>query len=180
MSVLLLLASEGAESQSIPPNWTALAVQVVIFLALLGILYKFFWGRIYTHLAQRETSIKETFEKIERDKAEVERLTKEYGEKLAGIEKEAHAKMQEAVKEGAALRARMVSDAQSEASASLDKAKREIAIEKEKAIEQLRGEVIRLTLKAAERVIQETMTPEVHGKIVDRYLADLEKTERPA
>lgn len=172
---------EGEKHDEKPPllNPVALGVQVVIFLALLAILYKVLWKRIHTHMEQRATSIKDTFDKIERDKAEVERLTREYGDKLAGIEREANAKLQEAVKEGQAARARMIAEAQAESAAALDKAKREIGIEKEKAVEELRGEVVRLTLKAAERVIEQTMTPEIHGKLVDRYLKDLDDVERP-
>ena len=166
------LASEGG---GLPFDWGALAAQVVVFLILLGVLYKFLWKRLGDHLDKRTSSIQETFDKIDHDKIEVERLTKEYGDKLANIEREAHAKLQEAVKEGQAMRAKMVADAQAEASGSLDKARREIGIEKQKAIAELRGEVIRLTLSAAERVIEQTMTPEVHGKIVDGYLRDLEK-----
>jgi F-type H+-transporting ATPase subunit b len=159
---------------------TALLAQGAIFLVLLGLLYKFFWKKVAAHLDERQASIRQTYDKIEADKAEVERLTRQYAEKLAGIEREAHAKLQEAVKEGQALRARTIADAQAEASAALEKARREIAIEKEKAVEELRAEVIRLTLAAAERVIGQTMTPELHGKLVDQALSDLDKTERGA
>jgi F-type H+-transporting ATPase subunit b len=168
---MLLLASEGG----FPFDPVAFGAQIVVFLILLGILYKFLWKRLGDHLDKRTAGIQETFDKIDHDKAEVERLTKEYGDKLANIEREAHAKLQEAVKEGQAMRAKMVADAQAEASGALEKARREIGIEKDKAIHELRGEVIRLTLSATERVIEQTMTPEVHGKIVDGYLRDLEK-----
>lgn len=180
--ILVEEKGHAKEEEHKPPliDPVALGVQAVIFLALLAILYKTVWKRVYAHMEQRSNSIKETFDKIEHDKHEVERLTREYGEKLAGIEREANAKLQEAVKEGAAARARMIAEAQTESAAALDKAKREIAIEKDKAVEELRGEVIRLTLKAAERVIEQTMTPEVHGKIVDRYLKDLDNVERKA
>lgn len=170
MQPTLLLASAGGKLFELGP----FLVQLGIFLVLLGVLYKFFWKRVFVHLDKRQSTIRETFDKIERDKADVEKLTAEYKTKLAQIEREASAKVQAAVREGLDEKSRILQEAHDQLLKERQKAVADIQIEKEKAILELRKEIARLTLRVTEKVMGEAVTPEVQSRIVTRTLAELE------
>ena len=67
-----------------------------------------------------------------------------------------------------------IKEAGSNARAILDRATRDIDIERDKAILQLRNEITRLTLRASREVASKLVTPEVHSRLVKKYLEDLE------
>jgi F-type H+-transporting ATPase subunit b len=62
-----------------------------------------------------------------------------------------------------------------EQEALLDRAKRDIAAEKDRAVAALRREAVDLSLAAATRLIGERMDSEADRKLVTAYLSTLEK-----
>ncbi len=63
----------------------------------------------------------------------------------------------------------------SEQEALLDRARRDIAAEKDRAVAALRREAVDLSLAAATRLIGERMDSEADRKLVTAYLATMEK-----
>lgn len=159
-------------------NLQVVFVQMVAFLVLFAILYKFLFKRVAGFMKTRTEEIESTFKKIEQERAEIDRLAKEYKDHLANIEKEAYAKIQEAIKEGTSARNEIVTAAQENARSELEKARSEIHREKEKAILELRNDVIKLSLQATEKIIEMKMDETIHGKLVDGFLRDIEKAKR--
>lgn len=153
--------------------------QVLAFLVLFFIIWKFLFKRIGAAMDARTQEIQSTFDKIEKDKAEVERLTQEYQGKLTNIEKEAYERIQKAVQEGLQTKNEIVAQAQAQAQKTMEKARGEIEREKDKALLELRQEVVKLSLHAAERLVDTTMNAQTHGKLVDQFLAEVEKTRKP-
>lgn len=158
-------------------NLKVLVVQIVAFILLFWILKKFLFGRIVGHLQSRSDEIKNTFAKIEADKTEIERLTKEYQDKLANIEKEAYAKFQEAAKKGVELKNEILQQAQQQAQKELEKARAEIEREKDKAKLELRQEVVKLSLIIAEKLVDATMDEKTNSKLVEKFLNEVSQVE---
>ncbi len=148
-------------------------VLAVSFAILVFVLRKILFKPIMKHLDERSNEIKGTFDKIELDKKEIERLTQEYQAKLATIEKEAYQKTQAAIKEGLAAKTELISEAHAQADNVLRKAKEEIQIEKKKALAEMKNEMVSLALSAASKVIKEKMDEKVHGKLVDKFISEL-------
>jgi F-type H+-transporting ATPase subunit b len=151
-----------------------LIVQVVAFLILFFILKKFLFTRITQHLESRRDEIRSAYETIAQKKQEVEGLAREYKGKLDQIEQEAYNRIQQAVKEGTAIKNEIIAEAHTQAQKELEKAKGEIAREKQKAIIELRSQVINLSLAAAEKVIEVSVDRQVHTKLVEDFLKDVE------
>lgn len=154
-------------------NPKVLIVQIIAFVLLFWVLKKFLFGRIAEHLQSRSDEIKNTYAKIEAGKVEIERLTKEYQDKLANIEKEAYAKFQEAAKKGVELKNEILQQAQEQSRKELEKARAEIEREKEKAKLELRQEVVRLSLAVAEKLVDATMDEKTNAKLVDKFLNEV-------
>lgn len=157
-------------------------VQVIILLAvnfiiLILILNKFLFKRVLTHIDNRKKEIEGTFDKIEQDKKQIAQLTEEYQNKLSRIEKEAYHKIQSAVKEGLTAKTEIISEAHLQADNVLRKAKDEIGLEKNKAMKEMRQEIITLAISAAEKIISKELDEKTNSRVVSEFLEEIDKTK---
>jgi F-type H+-transporting ATPase subunit b len=129
-------------------------------------------------LAARRQDVLATFERLEREEREAAARIAEFKERLAGIDLESKKRIQAAIDEGAKAKAQALTEANAQTAAEVEKARRAIGIERDKAVMELRSEVARLTLEATEKTIDGLMNEKLHGKIVDGYLDTVEKAAR--
>jgi F0F1-type ATP synthase membrane subunit b/b' len=111
-------------------NFKVVATQVVIFVTTFLLLGRILFGRALAHMQQRETEIKKAHEAIQHDRAEIERMTREYEAHLAKVDKEGYDKTQEILKEALAAAQASVAKAQAEAKAATEPGRADIAREK--------------------------------------------------
>jgi F0F1-type ATP synthase membrane subunit b/b' len=170
MTVSLLAAGGLLEQLGINP--VVLATQVVVFVITFLLLSRILFGRTLSNLQQREDEIKKAHDAIQRDRADVERMTKEYEAQIAKVDKEGYAKTQELLKEALATAQANISKAQGEAKAQTDRAIAEIGREKKETLEKLRSDVTRLALDVAEKAMATRLDPNVHGAAVQKFLQE--------
>ena len=166
-----LLASGGL-LHDLGINGVVLATQVVIFVITFLLLSKILFGRALGHMQQREEEIQKAHDGIRHDRAEVERMTKEYEAHLAKVDKEGYDKTQEILKEALAAAQSAVAKAQADAKAETERAAAEIAREKKDSLVQLRAEVTRLTLQVAEKVMETKLDAATHGATVQKFIQE--------
>jgi F0F1-type ATP synthase membrane subunit b/b' len=170
MTVSLLAAGGLLEQLGINP--VVLATQVVVFVITFLLLSRILFGRTLSNLQQREDEIKKAHDAIQRDRADVERMTKEYEAQIAKVDKEGYAKTQELLKEALATAQANISKAQGEAKAQTDRAIADIGREKKETLEELRSDVTRLALAVAEKAMATRLDPNVHGAAVQKFLQE--------
>jgi F0F1-type ATP synthase membrane subunit b/b' len=168
----LLLASGGGLLDDLGVNLVVVATQVVIFVITFLLLGRILFGRALGHLQQREAEIKKAHDAIQHDRAEVERMTKEYEAQLAKVDKEGYDKTQEILKEALATAQAAIAKAQADAKAETERAVAEIAREKRDSLVKLRAEVTRLTLEVTEKVLDTKLDPAVHGAQVQKFIQE--------
>ena len=105
-------------------NGVVWATQVVIFVITFLVLSRLLFGRALGHMQQREEEIRKAHEAIQRDRAEVERMTKEYEAHLAKVDKEGYDKTQEILREALAAAQASVAKAQADAKAETERAEK--------------------------------------------------------
>jgi len=147
-----LLASGGL-LQDLGINPVVLATQVVIFVVTFLLLSRILFGRALGFMQQREEEIKKAHDAIRHDRAEVERMTREYEAHLAKVDKEGYDKTQALLKDALAAAQASIAKAQADAKTESERAVAEIAREKKASLVQLRSDVTRLTLEVAEKVM---------------------------
>ena len=165
-----LLASGGL-LQDLGINPVVLATQVVIFVITFVLLSRILFGRALGHMRQREEEIQKAHDAIRHDRAEVERLTKEYGAHLAKVDKEGYDRTQAILKEALSAAQASIAKAQADAKAQSEQAVAEIAREKKDSLVQLRSDVNRLTLEVAEKVMETKLDPGAQA-LVQKYLQE--------
>ena len=168
----LLLASEGGLLHDLGVNLVVVATQVVIFVITFLLLGRILFGRALGHLQQREAEIKKAHDAIQHDRADLERMTKEYEAQLAKVDKEGYDKTQEILKEALATAQAAIAKAQADAKAETERAVAEIAREKRESLVKLRAEVTRLTLEVTEKVLDTKLDPALHGAQVQKFIQE--------
>jgi F-type H+-transporting ATPase subunit b len=126
---------------------------IIIFLILLGVLYKFAYPHILGAVEARERRIQEVLAAAARDRLEAERLREEQNRQLA----EARQQVQQILAEGRQgaerIRDEMLEQARTEQGALLERTRQELARERELAMDALRQEAVELALAAAGKLL---------------------------
>lgn len=166
-SFLALIPAEGGGFNPLDPNglgnfiWTLL-----IFLLSLPLMWKFVFGPIAAALEERDAkaneavfAAKEASEAAEKSRAEVEIA-------LGNANAEAK-KLIAAATTRAEVRERdIVEGAKKEAEAMIENARAQIGAERDKALAQIRGEVVDLSMKAATEVLGRNVGSEDDRRLV--------------
>ena len=149
--------------------------QIISFLLLLVILRIFLWDRVLKILDARREKIALDLKKIDDAKLDVERLKSDYNRRLEEIEKEAKAKTEEAIAEGRRVAEELRHGAEDDTQRLVENAKATINDELARAKEELRDEIVDITISVAEKVIEEKLTEGADKKIVEEFLKKMEK-----
>jgi len=147
---------------------------VVVFLLLLLILKKFAYPALLGAVEARERALQEQLDAAERNRAESEALLAEHKKLLAEARMQAHALLVEARTIAEKERALALEKTVQEQQELLERARREIVDERDRAIAELRQEAVDLSLAAASKLIGERLTSETDRKLVQEYLSSLD------
>jgi F-type H+-transporting ATPase subunit b len=147
---------------------------VVIFLLLLAVLKKVAWPAVLGAVEAREKALEEQIAEAERNRAEAAALLAEHQKLIADAKAQAHGIIVEARSVAEKERALAMEKTKQEQEELLARARREIAAERERAIQELRREAVDLSLAAASKLIGERLSGDSDRRLVMEYLATLE------
>ena len=155
------------------PDYGVLALTVCNFLLLVYFLKKFAWNRIIGALESREQQIAQDKLQAQQAREAAEKIKSELDEKLAQIADEAAKKMAEAVKMGETQKEQLLAAAKEQSERLAEQAKAQIEAEKNKALSDVRGEIARVSVLAASKVIEQQLNEDAAKAVVDRVLAEV-------
>jgi F-type H+-transporting ATPase subunit b len=172
MPAVVVAAEEG---NVLLPATYDIVWSTVVFVVLFLLFWRFVLPTYLRVLDERGAKIQGGLEKAEKAQAEAAAALQAYNDQLAEAREEAGRIREQARSEGAVIITEMRERAQSEASRITEQAQRQLEAERQQAVAQLRGEVGRLAVDLAGRVVGESLTDEERQRrVVDRFLADLE------
>ena len=148
--------------------------QILSFLLLLWVLRRFAWKPLLTMLDQRRTHIEQELRQVAQGKIELARLQEDYTRRLAKIDEEARAKIQQAILEGKRVAVEIQEQARQHGYALINKSKDTIEQELAKAKVTLRNEMAELTAAAVERVLRRKLDQAEDRRLIDSVLDELE------
>lgn len=156
------------------PDLGQIVTQIIGFLVAVWILKRYAWQPVLRVLEDRRARIRSEIDETAADRVKAAGTLKAYEEKLRDIDAEGRARIQEAVREGEGVAAEIKDAARKEAHAFLDRAREEIERDKAKAKIELKQDVVDLSLRAAEKLLGETVDEEQNRRMVDAFIEDLE------
>ena len=171
--MLALFADAGKTADPLQPDYVTMAVTLVVFLALLGVLYAFAWGPILAGLRKREDGIFAARDEAVAVKREAEGLRAKLQAEYADAGDKIRAMMDEARRDADALKVVEREAGKKDAATELDRARREIAAERDAALQELRQESVKLAGLMASKAVRRSMTVEDHARLLTESLDEL-------
>jgi F-type H+-transporting ATPase subunit b len=157
------------------PAWYDIVYSIIPFLLVLLVFWKVVLPRMQATLDERSAKIEGGIKQAESAQAEAKAALEEYNKLLA------EARAEQARVDGGAILADLKEQASAEAARITATAQQQIEAERQAALVSLRAEVGTLALDLASGVIGESLTDDKKATaIVDRFLADLEASEKAA
>ena len=178
MPLLILAAQEGGGSGLLNPNTGLMAWTLIIFVTLFLLLRKYAFPAIVAAVEERERALEEAIQAAKRDRDEAHRLLEEHRKGIDAARADAQRLIAEGAKAGEKIRLEMVEQARHQQQEILDRARQEIGAERDRAIAELRREAVELAIKGASKVIEQNLDDAANRKIVEDFLADLQKAKR--
>ena len=150
---------------------------ILTFLLLLFVLAKFAWKPLLKMLNDREELIRSSLEDAEKAKEKLEKLNAE-GEAIIN---QARSEAQSILSEGKAAVSKLKDEtldvAKEQAKQIASEAEKQINIEKDKAIAEIRSEVVNLSMSIAEKLINKNISPEDNKALIDESLSSVKEYE---
>lgn len=157
-----------------------IATNVLGFFLLVVFLRKVFWNSVLKLLDDRRHRIERGLQDISRSKQELEQMQADYTKRLAQIDEEARAKIQQAVTDGKRIATEIQEEARAQSAAILVKAKDTVELELAKAKVTLRDQVAQMTTEAVERVLRQKLDDKTDQRLVESVVDELEQRYTPA
>lgn len=150
---------------------------IVIFGILYWILKKLAFPAILQQVEKREKSLADAIEGAKRDRDEAARLLADQRAQIDAARGDAQKLIAEARAVSEKSRADMLEKTRQEQQELLERARRDIGTERDKAIAQLRREAVDLAIAGASKVVEQNLDSDKNRKLVESFLTSL-STER--
>jgi F-type H+-transporting ATPase subunit b len=161
---------EGGGGGLFDINFGLMIWTVIIFTALLIVLWRFAWGPILAAVEAREKGIQDSLDEAKSRQEEAEKLLAEHKAQLADARRQASEILAEGRDAGDRLKKELEGKAREESEAILIRARAEIEREKEAALDTLRKESVDLALAAASKLLHAKLDDELDRKLVMEYV----------
>ena len=152
-----------------------MVAQVLNFLILAAILRALAYKPVARMLQQRADKIKETIDKADADKKAAEDTLKQYKSQLADAQRRAQEIVDKAELTARQERDAIVAETKKEIDRMKQNAQAEIENERNRAFEQMRAEIVSLSLAAAEKIVEKNLTSKENDKLVGDFIAGLDQ-----
>lgn len=169
-----VLAADTGPSPLLP-HWPEIIVGLVAFV----LLYLFLRAKVFPMFekvyAERTEAIAGGMDRARKAEEEARAALEEYRAQLAEARHEAARLREEARAQGASILAEMREQAQAESSRIVAAAHTQIDADRQQAFNELRTQVGQIATELAGRIVGESLQDQaMAGRVVDRFLADLE------
>lgn len=155
-------------------NISLIIGQVITFLIGLALLWRIAYKPITGIFKQRADKISGDLDAAEKARRDMERLKADYETQMAKLADESQKMMNKAVKDAQVVRDEIVNVARAQSKGIIDRAVTQIDMEKDKAVGEIRRQVLEVSLLVAEKAIGETMDAGRQRRIVDEVFAEVE------
>ncbi|MCI8935539.1 MAG: F0F1 ATP synthase subunit B [Lachnospiraceae bacterium] len=150
----------------------AVLMIIAIFVLFLVASY-FLFNPAREMLAKRRAKIKDELDGAAKDKEDASLLKLQYEEKLKNIDKEAEEILGDARKRALESENKIVAEAKAEAARIIDRAKVEAELEKQKAADDVKREMVVLASMIAGKVVKASIDTTVQESLVNETLKEI-------
>ena len=173
----LLLASEsGFNPLVFDPS--AMVLTILTFALLLVLLGKFAWKPILLAVESREKRIADAIQQAEAGRVEAQRMLEEYRSTVAGVQAELATMREQGRQEAETVRQQIRQKAEQEGAEIAAKARKDIELARQQALQDIRREAVDLSLAAATRVVGRSLDGNDQRRIAEEVVGGLASAGR--
>lgn len=143
-----------------------------IFILFFALSYLLF-NPVRDVLAKRRQKIADELSQAAEDKRTAAALKSEFEAKLKDVNREAEDILEAARKKGKKREAEILDEAKAEAARIIERANREIELEKKKAVDDMKQEVIDIAALMAQKVVGGSMNITVQDALIEETLREM-------
>ncbi|HEX7083657.1 MAG TPA: F0F1 ATP synthase subunit B [Gaiellaceae bacterium] len=147
---------------------------IVAFLVTLFVLSRYAFGPVQRIIDERRDRIRTAIDEADNARDEARKLLAEHKELIAQARTEAEEILSEARKIGEAQRERVREEADADRQRRLEETRRQIEQATQQALGQIRDEVGRLSVIAAEKIARKSLTEDDQRRLIDEALAEID------
>lgn len=168
-----LAAAPAGEAKGglLTPHGGLMFWTLIIFILLFLTLAKFAFPPILGAVEARERSLADAIEGAKRDREEAARLLADQRAQLDA----ARAEAQKVIADGRAtaerIKSEMIEQTRIQQTEMLERARQDVARERDRAIADLRREAVDLAIAGASKVIERNLDDDANRKLVENFLA---------
>jgi F-type H+-transporting ATPase subunit b len=172
--ISFVLQEHAAEAPKVfNPTIPVMAWTWLIFILLFIVLSKFAFKPILGFAAAREKRIQDALDDAKRQREETQALLEQQRAELAASKAQAQQFIAEGKVAAEKVRAELIERAKGEGDALIARAKQEIEVERNQAIDSLRREAVELAMAAASRLVSQRLDSTADRKLVEDFLAGI-------
>ena len=154
-------------------NATMIA-QVVNFLVLVVILRALAYEPVAKMLKQRSDKIQDSLDQAAADRKAAEQTLAQYKAQLADANKKAQEIVDRAELTARQEREALVAETRREIERMKQNAQAEIQNERNRAFEEMKAEIVTLSLQAAEKIVAKNLSSKENDKLVNDFISGLD------
>jgi F-type H+-transporting ATPase subunit b len=147
---------------------------IVCFLITLFVLRRYAFGPIQKSIDERRERIRQSLDEADRAREEARKLLEEHRKLIGSAKTDAEEILAEARRVAEANERRMRNELETDRQRRLEETRKQIEAETRRALEQIRLEVVDLSLLAAMKVTGKALDDADHRRLIDEAVADLD------
>ena len=152
--------------------WTALFI-LLNTLTIFFVAKKFLFKPVMKIITERQQEIDNLYADAGAAKEQARQLQESYQQKLNAAQETSDRIVKEAVARGQSREEQIIRDANAQAAAIMDKASRDIAQEKKKAINDAKNEISDLAMAIAGKVVERELKQADQADLIDGFIREL-------
>ena len=152
--------------------WTALFI-LLNTLTIFFVAKKFLFKPVMKIITERQQEIDNLYADAGAAKEQARQLQESYQQKLNAAQETSDRIVKEAVARGQSREEQIIRDANAQAAAIMDKASRDIAQEKKKAINVAKNEISDLAMAIAGKVVERELKESDQASLIDGFIREL-------
>lgn len=150
----------------------AVLLAIAVFVMFLFLSYLLF-NPARDMLKKREERVKGNIDSANKAKADAEKLREDYENRLRAIHKEEDAILSAARKKALESEARIIEDAKAEAAGIIARANRQVELERKKAEDDIKKEIITVASMIAGKVVKGNIDVSIQDSLIDDTLNEI-------
>lgn len=165
-----------ADIQSLPiisVNIWSILISLINLLLIFWLVKKFLFKPVNKMLDERKSQVDSIYADAYKSKAEAEESCKLYNEKMEKADEEAGLKIKAAVEKGNKMSDEIISEAHLQADSILEKAKKDIALERKKTVNDLKDSISDISVDIAQKLIEREITQKDQDDLIDKFIKEI-------